>query len=68
MCHLPPKKSHIEEKKPNNFFDANSKKVTFVKFCVKKSQCGNPGEPRRPALSFSFADLWMTTTIPALLK
>jgi len=45
-----------------------SKKSQVCEIWRQKKKSGNPGEPRRPALSFSFADLWVTVTILALLK
>jgi len=57
MCELPPKKPNIE-KKTNNFLTPTvSKKRQICEIWRQKSKSGNPGEPRRPALSFSFADL-----------
>jgi len=45
-----------------------SKNCQICEIWRQEIKSGNPGEPRRPALSFLFADLWVTITILALLK
>jgi len=68
MCQLPPKKPNIEKKTKNFLTPTVSKKSPICEIWRQKRKSDNPGEPRRPTLFFSFADLWMTITILALLK
>jgi len=57
MCQLPPKNPNIDKKQKKYLTPTVSKKSQICEIWRQKSKFGNPGEPRRPALSFSFADL-----------
>jgi len=58
MCQLPPNEAKYGEKKRTVFLTPTvSKKSQNCEIWRQKSKSGNPGKPRWPAGSFSFADL-----------